>query len=155
MNNVLIWDPDEAVLRIGDKSGLPALSNSKEKLDEGFILRVLDNPHVLCQLESFDIGPKLSKTQACIFDLCLGALLHNRSDLPKIASKDHNLASKWCINSCDIPECPVHSLKKMTVHHRGLIPDDDSSIAYPCSQITCCWNVAGAVTVDLEWDLEC
>ena len=45
MDNVLIWDPDETVLRIGDKSGLIALSNSKEKLDEGFILRVT-SPHV-------------------------------------------------------------------------------------------------------------
>jgi len=100
------------------------------------------------------MGPKGGEAKGGLFDLGLGPSRYDWGDLTEIASKDDDLASEWSVVFCNVLESAVDGLENMLVHHWGLIPDEEGSIAYAVGQVALYVNVAGTVTIDVERDLE-
>lgn len=83
------------------------------------------------------LPPQAGMLQACIDNCCPAASTYDRWALSGIATEQDNVAAKGEVShvceTCKISEEHVQSLKIVAVHHRGLIPDDESSSFFQLS----------------------
>ncbi len=117
--------------------------------------------HVGVQLEYTHMLPYARTVQSYNDDISPGAARHNRQNLPKIAAKHHNQATKrqelecWVNDSHDVLQRLVDSLKNMFMHHDSLIPHNEHSCLQKCYQLKDPTDVAcGRAVEALHRDLE-